>query len=113
MLPLLFYQKLIGYVDGSIPQPPSTIVTGEMLAPHPDYTSWIAADQRSLILLQLSLSKEAMTILLMLYGLPLKLPIGMILLSEPTFLRILFAILRNVHPLSLSILVNSRINVIN
>lgn len=60
MLPLLSYQKLTGYVDGSIPKPAPTIVTGEQTVPNPAYASWIAADQRALILLQSSLSEEAM-----------------------------------------------------
>ncbi|GJZ69163.1 hypothetical protein Tco_0632713 [Tanacetum coccineum] len=48
MIPLLAYQKLTGYVDGSIPQPSLTITTGETSSPNPAYASWIAADQRAL-----------------------------------------------------------------
>lgn len=60
MFPLLSYQKLIGYADGSIPKPAPTIVTGEQTTANPAYASWIAADQRALILLQPSLTEEAM-----------------------------------------------------
>ncbi|GKB35432.1 retrovirus-related pol polyprotein from transposon TNT 1-94 [Tanacetum coccineum] len=60
MIPLLAYQKLTGYVDGSIPQPSPSVTTGETSSPNPAYASWIAADQRALILIQSSLSEEAM-----------------------------------------------------
>ncbi|GKD28594.1 putative RNA-directed DNA polymerase [Tanacetum coccineum] len=60
MMPLLAYQKLTGYVDGSIPMPSSTITSGESTSPNPAYSSWVAADQRALILIQSSLSEEAM-----------------------------------------------------
>nr|GEX10152.1 hypothetical protein [Tanacetum cinerariifolium] len=60
MMPLLAYQKLTGYVDGSIPMSPSTITSGESTSQNPAYSSWIAADQRALILIQSSLSEEAM-----------------------------------------------------
>nr|GFC11535.1 hypothetical protein [Tanacetum cinerariifolium] len=52
--------KLTGYVDGSIPMLPSTITSGESTSQNPAYSSWIAADQRALILIQSSLSEEAM-----------------------------------------------------
>ncbi|PWA67941.1 zinc finger, CCHC-type, Gag-polypeptide of LTR copia-type [Artemisia annua] len=53
MLPLLAYQQLTGYVDGSIPKPSATITNGDNTSPNPAYASWIAADQPSL-------SEEAM-----------------------------------------------------
>ena len=56
VLPLLAYQKLTGYIDGSIPAPSKTIVTGPSTAPttapNPAYTAWVAADQRALIVIQ-------------------------------------------------------------
>ena len=60
MLPLLAYQQLMGYVDGSIPKPSKTITNGDVTSPNPAYASWIAADQRALLLIQASLSEEAM-----------------------------------------------------
>ena len=60
MVPLLSYQQLTGYVDGSIPKPSSTITTDKVISANPAYTKWVAADQRALILIQSSLSQEAM-----------------------------------------------------
>ncbi|GJT08980.1 retrovirus-related pol polyprotein from transposon RE1 [Tanacetum coccineum] len=60
MLPLLAYQQLTGYVDGSIPKPSATITTGDASLLNPAYVSWIAADQRALILIQSSLFEEVM-----------------------------------------------------
>lgn len=59
MLPLLSYQQLTGYVDGTIPKPPPTLTTGDTTVPNTAYTSWVAIDLRELILLQSSLSEEA------------------------------------------------------
>lgn len=56
MLLLLSYQNLSGYVAGSIPKPSPTIITEGNIVPNPAYTSWVAADQRALILIQSSLS---------------------------------------------------------
>ena len=60
VLPLLGYQKLTGYIDGTIAAPPPTITTGTTTSPNPEYATWLAADQRALILIQSSLSEEAM-----------------------------------------------------
>ncbi|KAJ9545776.1 hypothetical protein OSB04_025483 [Centaurea solstitialis] len=60
MISLLTYHNLMGYVDGSIKQPPPTILTGEISSSNPAYASWIVADQRALILIQSSPSEEAM-----------------------------------------------------
>ncbi|GJW68396.1 putative RNA-directed DNA polymerase, partial [Tanacetum coccineum] len=60
LLPLLAYQKLTGYVDGSIAAPDPTIVNNDVTSPNPDYNKWIAGDQRALLLIQASLSEEAM-----------------------------------------------------
>ena len=43
-----------------MPAPPATIVTDNVSTPNPAYISWLAADQRTLILLQSSLFDEAM-----------------------------------------------------
>ncbi|XP_071715239.1 uncharacterized protein [Rutidosis leptorrhynchoides] len=51
--------QLTGYVDGTKPKPPPTISEGTITSPNPDYASWVAGDQRALILIQSSLSEEA------------------------------------------------------
>ncbi|GJY58673.1 zinc finger, CCHC-type containing LTR copia-type gag-polypeptide, partial [Tanacetum coccineum] len=60
VLPLLGYQKLMGYIDGTIAAPSPTITTGTTTSPNPAYATWHAADQRAFILIQSSLSEEAM-----------------------------------------------------
>nr|GEX70852.1 putative zinc finger, CCHC-type [Tanacetum cinerariifolium] len=60
VLPLLAIQKLTGYIDGSILAPSHTIVTGTTTDPNPAYSSWVAADQCALVIIQSSLSEEAM-----------------------------------------------------
>jgi uncharacterized membrane protein YgcG len=68
MLPYLRSQSLLGYVDGSIPQPSQTIVlpaneeTGESrrIAVNPAYTSWYFQDQLVLSTIVSSLSEEAL-----------------------------------------------------
>lgn len=55
------YQKILGHVDSLIPALSSTIVYVDSApAPNPAYITWLAIDQKALILLQSSLSKEAM-----------------------------------------------------
>ncbi|GJY47624.1 zinc finger, CCHC-type containing LTR copia-type gag-polypeptide [Tanacetum coccineum] len=60
MLHLLAYQKLNGYIDGSLLLPSPTIVTNNVIASNPSYITWLSTDQRALILIQSSLPKEAM-----------------------------------------------------
>lgn len=60
MLPLLAYQKLTGYIDGSLLSPSLTIVNNDVTVSNPAYISWLAADQRALILIQSALTEEAM-----------------------------------------------------
>ncbi|GJV32261.1 DNA-directed DNA polymerase [Tanacetum coccineum] len=60
LLPLLAYQKLTGYIDGPIATPSPTIVNDSVSSPNPAYSSWITGDQRALLLIQSSLSEEAM-----------------------------------------------------
>ena len=56
----LGYQKLTGYIDGTIAAPSPTIITSTTTSPNPAYATWIAADQRALILIHSSLYEEAM-----------------------------------------------------
>nr|GEX52385.1 putative zinc finger, CCHC-type, Gag-polypeptide of LTR copia-type [Tanacetum cinerariifolium] len=60
MLPLLAYQKLTGYINGSLLSHLHTIVTNNVIASNPAYISWLSVDQRALILIQSSLTEEAM-----------------------------------------------------
>nr|GEY50376.1 putative zinc finger, CCHC-type, Gag-polypeptide of LTR copia-type [Tanacetum cinerariifolium] len=60
VLPLLGYQKLTGYIDGTIIAPSPTITTGTTTSPNLAYATWHGADQRALILIKSSLSEEAM-----------------------------------------------------
>ncbi|GJX51337.1 retrovirus-related pol polyprotein from transposon TNT 1-94 [Tanacetum coccineum] len=61
MLPLLSSQNLLGYVDGSM-KPPTTSIpsTDGTSSPNTAYTTWKFHDQRVLLLLHSSLSEEAM-----------------------------------------------------
>lgn len=61
MIHIIDYQKLNGYVNGSIPQPSATLITGDTASPNYAYASWIAADQHALILIQSLLFEEAIT----------------------------------------------------
>ncbi|XP_071739061.1 uncharacterized protein [Rutidosis leptorrhynchoides] len=54
------YQNLTGYVNGTIPWLSPTITSGDTVTSNPAYLSWVATDQRALILIQSSLLKEAM-----------------------------------------------------
>lgn len=59
MLPLLTYQNLLGHVDGTVSAPePELLTTEKQTAPNPAFTAWLSADQRAIILLQASLTKE-------------------------------------------------------
>ncbi|KAI3500548.1 hypothetical protein L1887_36372 [Cichorium endivia] len=58
--PLLSYQDLLGHIDGSSPSPSPTIEVEGKSAPNPLYTSWYKADQQALLIIQSSLSEEAM-----------------------------------------------------
>ncbi|KAF5754313.1 putative retrotransposon Copia-like protein [Helianthus annuus] len=60
VFPLLSHQKLTGYVDGTIQAPAKNTITDGAEVPNPDYSSWLEADQRVLLLLQSSLTEEAM-----------------------------------------------------
>ncbi|KAM0058932.1 putative RNA-directed DNA polymerase [Helianthus debilis subsp. tardiflorus] len=59
ILPLLSYQKLIGHVDGSIASPPATITTDGKESVNPKHTDWLDADQRAILILNSSLTEEA------------------------------------------------------
>ncbi|GJW89625.1 hypothetical protein Tco_0167178 [Tanacetum coccineum] len=56
---LSIQKKLSGYIDGVITASSSTITTGTSTSPNLAYATWLAADQRALILIQYSLFEEA------------------------------------------------------
>lgn len=51
---------MVGHVDGSLTPPPRTITADANTSSNPAYLSWKEDDQRALIILQSSLSEEAM-----------------------------------------------------
>ena len=58
--PLLSHQKLIPHVDGTSPSPSQTITVDVKESPNPAYISWLEKDQTIMLLLQSSLTEEAM-----------------------------------------------------
>ena len=58
MLPLLTYQQLLPYVDGSSPKPAATIVSGDTSTANPVYAKWIAANQKALLSFKLLCLKK-------------------------------------------------------
>ncbi|GKG05012.1 hypothetical protein Tco_0315399, partial [Tanacetum coccineum] len=58
MLPIFTYKKLIKHIDGTSTAPPSTIVVDGQTVPNPAVAAWNEVDQRAVILLQSSLTKE-------------------------------------------------------
>jgi hypothetical protein len=59
--PILISEDLLGYVDGSLLEPPSTILDKDSKSvPNPEYTSWKQMDQLVLSLIYSSLTEEAM-----------------------------------------------------
>lgn len=58
--PLLSHQKLLAHVDGSSTSPSPDLTVDGKVTPNPGYASWLEEDQRVLLLLQSSLTEEAM-----------------------------------------------------
>ncbi|KAM0054710.1 putative RNA-directed DNA polymerase [Helianthus debilis subsp. tardiflorus] len=59
ILPLLAHPKLVGHVDGSDSPPPATVTVDSKEVPNPDYASWVDKDQRAILILNSSLTEEA------------------------------------------------------
>lgn len=59
MLFLFSYQQLSAHIDGSSEAPPTEIKVEDKLTPNPAYATWFNLDQRSVILLNSSLTEEA------------------------------------------------------
>lgn len=60
VFPILSYQNLVGYIDGTLPSLPETATIDGKTVPYPDYITWKEADQKFFLLLRLSLTKEAL-----------------------------------------------------
>ncbi|KAF5761450.1 putative RNA-directed DNA polymerase [Helianthus annuus] len=58
--PVLSYLKLLGHIDGSNPPPTEKITTNDQTIINPDYATWKTADQKVLLLINSTLSEEAM-----------------------------------------------------
>ncbi|KAK1417226.1 hypothetical protein QVD17_26351 [Tagetes erecta] len=59
LLPLLANQELLGHVDGSIPLPPKTITLDSKEQPNPAHSAWLVSDQQAVLILNSSLTEEA------------------------------------------------------
>jgi hypothetical protein len=60
ILPLLNSQNLLDYIDGSVHEPPESILSESISIPNPKHAIWKSEDQHLLILLLSSLTEEAM-----------------------------------------------------
>ncbi|GJU66919.1 putative RNA-directed DNA polymerase [Tanacetum coccineum] len=63
IIPILSYQNLLNHVDGTGITPPSTRREGDTTVDNPDYSAWVLADQKTVIILHASLSEEAVTLI--------------------------------------------------
>ncbi|KAJ0853298.1 putative RNA-directed DNA polymerase [Helianthus annuus] len=62
MLPLITYQGLLPHVDGSLSPPPITIKTDNKEVQNPEFATWTREEQQTIILLNASLSEEALSV---------------------------------------------------
>ncbi|KAJ0926327.1 putative RNA-directed DNA polymerase [Helianthus annuus] len=62
MMPIITYQGLLPHIDGSLSPPPPLIKSGEKDVTNPDYTTWAREEQQAIILLNASLTEEALSI---------------------------------------------------
>uniref|UniRef100_A0A251SD45 Putative GAG-pre-integrase domain-containing protein n=1 Tax=Helianthus annuus TaxID=4232 RepID=A0A251SD45_HELAN len=60
--PLLSDLDLIGHVDGIATAPPEVLTTDGKTPANPQYTAWMAADRHAVILINSSLSEEAVSV---------------------------------------------------
>ncbi|KAI3719151.1 hypothetical protein L6452_20045 [Arctium lappa] len=63
IIPILSYQNLLRHVDGSATAPSPTIVQDDKEVANPDIPLWLAADQRTIIVLHASLTEEAVSVI--------------------------------------------------
>ncbi|KAJ0896867.1 putative RNA-directed DNA polymerase [Helianthus annuus] len=58
---VLSLQTLLGHIDGTTKPPAETTTADDKTSPNPDYATWLANDQAVRLLIQSSLSEEAMS----------------------------------------------------
>jgi hypothetical protein len=58
ILPVLSLQILTGHIDGSVTAPAPTITQGDKVAANPAYSIWLTADQKTIVIIQASLSSH-------------------------------------------------------
>ncbi|KAM0045580.1 putative RNA-directed DNA polymerase [Helianthus debilis subsp. tardiflorus] len=59
LLPLLANQGLLGHVDGSIEPPAKTTLVNSVQQTNPEFTAWSVSDQQAVLILNSSLTEEA------------------------------------------------------
>ncbi|XP_076931048.1 uncharacterized protein LOC143596061 [Bidens hawaiensis] len=64
MLPIVSFQNLLLYIDGSVPQPSSTITVENKFVPNPE----VAQDRKAVIILNASLTEEVVSEVLGILG---------------------------------------------
>ncbi|KAJ0530434.1 putative transcription factor interactor and regulator CCHC(Zn) family [Helianthus annuus] len=62
MLPILRYQHLLPHVDGSQSAPTPVLTNNGKEVDNPDYVTWIQHEQQAIIILNASLTEEALSI---------------------------------------------------
>ncbi|KAJ0881645.1 putative transcription factor interactor and regulator CCHC(Zn) family [Helianthus annuus] len=62
ILPLLSHQHLLSHVDGSLPIPPQMIQSNDKQVINPEYTTWLQEEQQAIIILNASLTEEALAV---------------------------------------------------
>ncbi|XP_022040382.1 uncharacterized protein LOC110942930 [Helianthus annuus] len=62
MLPIITYQELLPHIDGSLSAPSPLITLDNKQVPNPDYASWARNEQQAIILLNASLTEEALSV---------------------------------------------------
>ncbi|KAJ0913232.1 putative RNA-directed DNA polymerase [Helianthus annuus] len=63
MLPLLSLQQLLPHVDGTSTIPPKTISSNDKVVDNPEFSEWVQNEQKTLILLNASLTEEALSVI--------------------------------------------------
>ncbi|KAJ0448581.1 putative transcription factor interactor and regulator CCHC(Zn) family [Helianthus annuus] len=62
MLPLFAYQEVESHVDGCLSAPSPTITANAKESPNPEYVTWLRHEQQAIILLNASLTEEALAV---------------------------------------------------
>lgn len=62
VLPLFAHQDLLTHIDGTTIKPPATVMIENKPTPNPLLNPWITADRKTVILLNATLSEEALAV---------------------------------------------------